>query len=150
MGDALFAACYTGPRTDLFCADHPHPSTEAEPYSADDPDGVVVVRLTFDLQEAADGQIVTLDLENQELWQNEVIARDPDYLILPRTHSLQASFERLVQEDPWRRLRAVRENRIVWLDDAVLRPGPRIVDAIEELARALHPAAWSRQEKAQK
>lgn len=95
---------------------------------------------------------VTADLGESwpRLSVEEVIARDPDYFILPRTHSLQASFERLVQEDPWRRLRAVRENRIVWLDDAVLRPGPRIVDAIEELARALHPAAWSREEKAQK
>ena len=95
---------------------------------------------------------VTADLGESwpRLSVEEVIARDPDYLILPRTHSLQASFERLVQEDPWRRLRAVRENRIVWLDDAVLRPGPRIVDAIEELARALHPAAWSREEKAEK
>ena len=105
-----------------------------------------------DVLARAGAESVTADLGESwpRLSVEEVIRRDPDYLILPRTHSLQASFERLVQEEPWRRLRAVRENRIVWLDDAVLRPGPRIVDAIEELARALHPEIATREEKAQK
>ncbi len=105
-----------------------------------------------DVLARAGAESVTSDLGESwpRLSVEEVIRRDPDYLILPRTHSLQASFERLVQEDPWRRLRAVRENRVVWLDDAVLRPGPRIVDAIEELARALHPEIGTREEKAQK
>jgi iron complex transport system substrate-binding protein len=105
-----------------------------------------------DVLARAGAESVTADLGESwpRLSVEEVIRRDPDYLILPRTHSLQASFERIVQEDPWRRLRAVREDRVVWLDDAVLRPGPRIVDAIEELSKALHPEAWNRGEKAQK
>ncbi|HKZ51987.1 MAG TPA: cobalamin-binding protein [Candidatus Acidoferrales bacterium] len=68
-----------------------------------------------------------------------VIERDPDYLVLPRTFGLEAALARLAEGPPWGQVRAVEERRIVWLEDAVLRPGPRIVEAIEELARALHP-----------
>jgi iron complex transport system substrate-binding protein len=39
-----------------------------------------------------------------------------------------------------KRLTAARQGRIVVLDsDEVMRPGPRIVDAIEQMARAFHP-----------
>lgn len=76
------------------------------------------------------------------------IERDPDYLVLPRTHSLEARLTELASRPPWQRLRAVEEKRILWLDDAILRPGPRIVDAIESLARELHPEAFPRVEAA--
>jgi len=72
-----------------------------------------------------------------------VIERDPDYLVLPRTFGLQARLARLAEGPPWREMRAVEQNRVVWLDDAVLRPGPRIVEAIEALARALHPEIFA-------
>jgi len=68
-----------------------------------------------------------------------VIERDPDYLVLPRTFGLEAALARLAEGPPWGQVRAVEERRIVWLEDAVLRPGPRIVEVIEELARVLHP-----------
>lgn len=80
----------------------------------------------------------------------EVLARNPDYLVLPRTHSLEARLSTLIQRPPWERLRAVEQGRIVWLDDAVLRPGPRLVDAVEHLARALHPEIFAREERAEK
>lgn len=74
-----------------------------------------------------------------------VIERDPDYLVLPRTFGLQARLARLAEGPPWREMRAVEHNRVVWLEDAVLRPGPRIVEAIEALARALHPEIFARE-----
>ncbi len=96
-----------------------------------------------DVLRHAGAESVTSDLGQSwpRLSVEEVIERDPDYLILPHTRPLQASLARIARKDPWRRLRAVRQNHIVWLDEAVLRPGPRIVEAIEELARALHPEA---------
>jgi len=104
-----------------------------------------------DLLARAGAHSVTAALEQDwpRLSLEEVIERDPDFLLLPRTPGLAASLERLSKEDPWRQLRAVRENRVVWLDEAVMRPGPRIVDAIEELASALHAPA-SAAERAQK
>lgn len=104
---------------------------------------VTIGRDTFlnDVLDRAGAQSATVDLEPSwpRLSLEEVIERDPDYLVLPHSDSLAASLARLSPQDPWRRLRAVEQNRIIWVDDAVLRPGPRIVDTIEELARALHP-----------
>jgi iron complex transport system substrate-binding protein len=77
-----------------------------------------------------------------------VIESDPDYLVLPRLHSLQARLDDLRARPAWRHVRAVEAGRIVWLDEALLRPGPRIVPAIEDLARALHPGLFSGPEAA--
>jgi iron complex transport system substrate-binding protein len=44
--------------------------------------------------------------------------------------------------DGWRNLPCVRQDRQVHVDaDVLTRPGPRLVDAVEILARALHPDA---------
>jgi iron complex transport system substrate-binding protein len=77
-----------------------------------------------------------------------VIESNPDYLVLPRLHSLQARLDDLRARPAWRNVRAVAAGRIVWLDEALLRPGPRIVAAIEDLARALHPEVCSQTEAA--
>ena len=37
----------------------------------------------------------------------------------------------------------MRHGNIVVVSDAINRPAPRMVDAIEQLARALHPEAFS-------
>ncbi|MBI2956416.1 MAG: ABC transporter substrate-binding protein [Acidobacteria bacterium] len=79
-----------------------------------------------------------------------LVESDPDYLVFAYSHSLEARFRELAARPPWQTLRAVREKRVVWLDEAALRPGPRIVDVVEELARALHPETFSRKEAAQK
>jgi hypothetical protein len=40
-------------------------------------------------------------------------------------------------------LQAVEHGNIVVVSDAINRPAPRMVDAIEQLARALHPDAFA-------
>ena len=77
-----------------------------------------------------------------------VIESNPDYLVLPRLHSLQARLDDLRSRPAWRNVRAVEAGRIVWLDEALLRPGPRIVAAIEDLTRSLHPDRFSQTEAA--
>ncbi len=68
-----------------------------------------------------------------------VIARAPEVIIAPSSHGKE-----FVREEDLRRdfptTPAVRSNRIItvnpdWFD----RPGPRIVDGLEQLARGLHP-----------
>ena len=69
----------------------------------------------------------------------EVVELDPDFLVLPRSHGLDTRMADLSQREPWNHLRAVRQNRVIWIDAAIERPGPRIVAVIEQLAQALHP-----------
>ena len=73
---------------------------------------------------------------------------DPDYLVLPRTHSLRSRLTDLSGRRPWQSLRAVERGQVIWLDDAVLRPGPRVVEVVEALARELHPEAFPATEAA--
>lgn len=93
-----------------------------------------------DVLERAGADSLTAELTESwpRLSVEEAIARRPDVLVLPRSHSLQARFEELAAADPWRAVLDSGRTRVVWLDDAVLRPGPRIVEAIEALAAALH------------
>jgi iron complex transport system substrate-binding protein len=68
-----------------------------------------------------------------------VIARAPEIIIAPESHGAE-----LVSEDELRRAfadtPAVRANRIVRLNpDLTSRPGPRLIEGLEQLARALHP-----------
>lgn len=62
-----------------------------------------------------------------------VEASDPDVLVMGDDETLPAG-------PPWSRIRAVRERRIVRLNaDDLARPGPRIVDALDALVRAIAP-----------
>jgi len=69
----------------------------------------------------------------------EVIAAAPEVIVL-NTNS--APFQRLVMEQPqrWSHLPAVRDGRLYVIDAGLLnRPSPRSVEAVEVLARLLHP-----------
>jgi len=48
----------------------------------------------------------------------------------------------LATRPAWRILNAVRERHFAVISEAVNRPAPRIVTAIEELAEKLHPEAF--------
>jgi iron complex transport system substrate-binding protein len=68
-----------------------------------------------------------------------VVARAPEIIVAPSSHGVE-----LVKESDLRRdfptTPAIRSNRIVWVTpDLVDRPGPRIVEGLEQLARGLHP-----------
>lgn len=72
-----------------------------------------------------------------------VLGQDPDFLVLAHSPAVERQLAGLRANPVWGELRALREDRAVWLEEAVLRPGPRIVDAIEQLARILHPEAFT-------
>ena len=73
----------------------------------------------------------------------DVAAADPDVIVaaacgfdLPR---VEAEVERLAGAATWSELRAVREGRVLAFDGSAYfnRPGPRLVDSAERLAKAL-------------
>jgi iron complex transport system substrate-binding protein len=80
----------------------------------------------------------------------EAVRSHPEYLIFADSHSETGArdFEALAERPGWRDLDAVRNRRIALISDAVNRPAPRLISAIEDLARQLHPDAFSENEKA--
>ena len=65
-----------------------------------------------------------------------VIAFDPDLIVQAEMGAAPNL------DDTWNTVRAVREKKLVRIDDeAVLRPGPRLLDGVATLARAFHPGA---------
>jgi iron complex transport system substrate-binding protein len=74
----------------------------------------------------------------------EVAYLQPEMLVFAESHSettLQ-HFEVLATRPAWRILNAVRDRNFAVISEAVNRPAPRIVTAIEELAEKLHPEAF--------
>ena len=75
----------------------------------------------------------------------EVARLQPDFLVFAASHSetVPREFEALASLPGWQILDAVRNHRYAVISDAVNRPAPRIVAAIEDLARQLHPEAFA-------
>jgi iron complex transport system substrate-binding protein len=82
----------------------------------------------------------------------EVARLQPEFLVFAASHSEAGlrDFEALVDRPGWRILEAVRDRRFAVISDAVNRPAPRIVSAIEDLAHQLHPAAFPESPSPQK
>lgn len=74
----------------------------------------------------------------------EVVRQQPEFLIFVESHSEAAppDVEALSSLPGWRILDAVRNRHYALVSDAVNRPALRIVTAIEDLAKQLHPEAF--------
>jgi cobalamin transport system substrate-binding protein len=74
----------------------------------------------------------------------EVARLQPDFLVFAASHSDSAAptVETLATLPGWSIVDAVTNRRFAVISDAVNRPAPRIVSAIEYLARQLHPDAF--------
>jgi iron complex transport system substrate-binding protein len=96
------------------------------------------------LRRAGAESVVESEQEWPRLSLEEVMRRQPDYLVFASAHAETAgqTFEALRARPGWRRLDAVREGRVAVISDAVNRPAPRLLEAIEQLARQVHPAAF--------
>lgn len=97
-----------------------------------------------DLIRLAGGVSITADetTEWPQYSAEAVIARAPDVMVVPSvTHGFAAQDSGVppsIAATP-----AVRNNRIIRIDgDLLMRPGPRLVDGLEQLGRELHPEAF--------
>ncbi len=74
----------------------------------------------------------------------EVARLQPEFLVFAASHAdtTPLTVEVLATFPGWRILDAVSNRRYAVISDAVNRPAPRIVTAIEDLARQLHPDAF--------
>ena len=74
----------------------------------------------------------------------EVLRDNPEILLFPVGKEEGIPDEEQQQWRRWTRLSAVKHSRFVRIPSVLLdRPGPRIVDGLELLARAIHPDAFA-------
>jgi iron complex transport system substrate-binding protein len=72
--------------------------------------------------------------------QEVLLAGDPEVILAPSSEAEPMTVERLRTRPGWSKLRAVRNNRLYLINgDLISRCGPRLVDALEIMARSLYP-----------
>lgn len=70
----------------------------------------------------------------------EVLRRNPAVILGPTRRDVRLSLAQAMQRPGWHRLAAVQNQRLHLLDDdLVSRPGPRLAEALETVARVLYP-----------
>lgn len=69
-----------------------------------------------------------------------IVDRNPAVILGPASHAEALAVEQIVSRPGWSSIAAVQNNRIYLLDsDMVSRPGPRLINILEEIARDLYP-----------
>lgn len=75
----------------------------------------------------------------------ELVNSNPDVIILGGAQ-WGVSAQEVSSREVWRDLEAVKQGRIYAInDDLLVRPGPRVLQGLEDLARLLHPELFSQQ-----
>jgi len=97
------------------------------------------------LHRAGGRSVVDTSTEWPRVSLEEMVRLQPEILIFASAHAgdTQHDIDALRTRPGWKDLEALRNGRIVIVSDAINRPAPRMLDAIEQLARALHPEAFS-------
>lgn len=96
-----------------------------------------------DLIQRAGGISVTADVPGAwpKYSAEAALATRPEAIILPTGGSMGEANARVAE--PLKRSPAVSQGQVYKINgDHLVRPGPRVVDGIEEMARALHPEAF--------
>ena len=75
----------------------------------------------------------------------EIIRLRPEFLVFASAHAgeTQHEIEALHSRPGWRQLDALHRGNVIVISDAINRPAPRMVDAMEQLARALHSESFA-------
>jgi iron complex transport system substrate-binding protein len=83
-----------------------------------------------------------ISLPASQVSAEQVIARDPEIILLADANSpYNAQTPVMVAARPgWSKIAAVRTKKILPVDaDAITRPGPRLIDGLEQMAKLIHP-----------
>jgi len=82
----------------------------------------------------------------------EMVRLQPEFLVFASGHAEAVSrdMEALAMRPGWAELDAVKHRRFAVISDAVNRPAPRLFSAVEDLARQLHPEAFTEKSEASK
>jgi ABC-type Fe3+-hydroxamate transport system substrate-binding protein len=72
----------------------------------------------------------------------EVLRRSPDFVLLVRGVHGGITRDDLMAHAGWDQLKAVRENHVIYMGDQIFHPSPVVFDALQQLAKELHPEAF--------
>ena len=94
-----------------------------------------------DVIRAAGGIPIGADLKGEwpRLTLEELLPLNPDVILFPKTESFSPSLTEFSGLPGWKDLGAVKDGRMFFVSETIERAGPRLVDALEELANILHP-----------
>ncbi len=72
----------------------------------------------------------------------ELLVQNPDIILLGDAAYGMTS-DQVVAREGWQTIKAVQDNQVFAFDDNIVsRPGPRLVDGLEELAKLIHPELY--------
>lgn len=98
-----------------------------------------------------DDMITLINAENvandQEGWikidQETMIDRNPDVIITTYGYYTENAVEQVLARQGWENVNAIKNKQVIDVDsDRVTRSGPRIVEGVEELAKAVYPEVF--------
>jgi iron complex transport system substrate-binding protein len=95
-----------------------------------------------ELIELAGGKNIFADVSEEypQVSAETVVQRDPDVILGPDSHGEELTVEKIKARPGWEDISAVQKGRIYLVNgDIVSRSGPRLADALEIIARTLHP-----------
>jgi iron complex transport system substrate-binding protein len=97
------------------------------------------------LRRAGGRSVVETKAEWPHVSLEEIVRLQPEFLVFAIAHAgdTQRDIEALRTRPGWKNLEAMQRGNVVVVSDAINRPAPRMVDAIEQLSRALHPEAFA-------
>ncbi len=97
------------------------------------------------IRRAGGRSVVETKTEWPHISMEEMLRLQPEFLVFASDHDTrtQRDIDELRTRPGWKNLAAMQHGKIVILSDAINRPAPRMVDAIEQLARAIHPEAFA-------
>jgi len=94
----------------------------------------------------AGGDPITGDPLSTAIQLEDLVAADPQLILLgDAAYDTSITTQSVTAREGWQGMTAVKDGRIVvMLDDPVItRPGPRIIDGLEAMARAIHPERFN-------
>ena len=98
------------------------------------------------LVETAGGEPITGDAGATSIEIEDLVAADPELILLgDATYDETITPESVAARPGWDGMTAVEDGQVLVVteDVVITRPGPRIVDGLEALARAIHPEAFA-------
>jgi iron complex transport system substrate-binding protein len=100
------------------------------------------------MSELAGADLLFTDVEATSfvVHESQVLDRDPDHVILCWCGTLQKKMDvtKVAKRPGWDRLRAVQAGRVHCFPENLYgRPGPRLVEGLERLARVVHPEVFA-------